>query len=164
MKRKLIKIGHPDEYMNEKIHTREMAYPPNVIVLKLIQYSDPLLEHLLKLYYFRKSERYIHGWMGAVYKCLIRTYKNNRTNKWPTKRFLYENIWNNAKDAFQEHHNGYLGTFSTFKILPKIDKPDVEGSAAFCESYFKWLSQKLSEKGIVTLPEVEEELTILLRL
>jgi hypothetical protein len=27
MKRKLIKIGHPDEYMNDKIHMQEMAYP-----------------------------------------------------------------------------------------------------------------------------------------
>jgi hypothetical protein len=90
------------------------------------------------------------------------TYKNNRTNKWPAKKFLYENIWDKAKDGFQENHDGYLANFSTFKNLPKINKPDVEGSAAFCESYFKWLSQKLSEKGNVTLPEVEEKLTILL--
>jgi hypothetical protein len=156
MKRITTKIGYPTNLS----YLQEMAYPPSLIISKLLQYDDALLEHLLKLYYFKN---YIKGWTNTVYKCIIRTYKNNKTNKWPTKEFLYRNLWENEKDAFLEHHNGYLTTFSTFKNLPKVQS-NIEGATTFCESYFKWLSKELSKKGNVTLPEVTQKIESLLNI
>jgi hypothetical protein len=153
---------HPDDYFYESFHLQEMAYPPDKIIEKLLQYAEARLEHLLKLYYFRKFDRYVQGWMSTVYKCTIQTYKDNRTNKWPTYDLIYENLWKNEEDAYEAHHNGFIGTFSTLKDLPKIENPDVKGSAIFCESYFKWLSQELSTKGSVELDEVKEKLEELL--
>ncbi|GHV80044.1 hypothetical protein AGMMS49944_18350 [Spirochaetia bacterium] len=155
---------HPDDYLYESFHLQEMAYPPSKIIDKLLQWAEPRLEHLLKLYYFRKFDRYAQGWMSSVFKCTIQTYKDNRTNKWPTQEFLFENLWTNEEDAFEAHHKGFLGTFASYKDLPKIENPDVNGSAAFCKSYFEWLSQELSAKGSVTLDEVKQKLEELLGL
>jgi hypothetical protein len=92
-------------------------------------------------------------------------YKNiqkQKNKKWPTQKFIFDNLWTNAKDAYKEHHDGYLETF-VHVGLPKVVS-DISGSAAFCEAYFKWLSQKLSEKGEVSLPEVEKELKFMLNI
>jgi hypothetical protein len=164
MKRKLAEIGYPDEYKNNRLsYMREMAYSLEVIRNKLLQYDDARLEHLLKLYYFRSFKQYLHTWISTVYKCTIRTYKDNTTNKWPTQDELYKTLWEDEKDAYKEHHDGYIETFASYKKLPKIEKSDVEGSLLFCEEYFKWLAKILSEKGNVTIKEVEEKLLSLLQ-
>jgi hypothetical protein len=142
---------------------REMAYPKDKIINKLMQFDDLRLEHLLKLYYYKNLDNkdYVHTWINSVYKGSIRTYKDDSTNKWPEQSFLYENLWLNTEDAYKEHHNGFLETF-LHKGFPEIENPDIQGSANFCASYFRWLSQKWSEKGEVTLPEVEEKILSLL--
>jgi hypothetical protein len=159
-----VSINHPDYYKNTKIsYMREMAYPLEVIKIKLLQYDDARLEHLLKLYYFRSFKQYLYTWISTVYKCTIRTYKDSKTNNLPTKDEIYTTLWKNAKDIYKEHHDCYVKNFNYYNDLSQINHPDVEGSMVFCEEYFKWLSEKLSEKGSVDIEEVEEELVLLLQ-
>jgi hypothetical protein len=152
----------PDEFPDNSIIMGETAYSKTVIIQKLLQYDGARLEHLLKLYYYKNlnSGQYIPSWINTVYKSTIRTYKNNKTNKLPTQKFLYENLWVNAEDCYEGHHNGFLESLISLGY-PKVQS-NVEGSAKFCASYFQWLARELSRKGEVSLDEVENKLKYLL--
>jgi hypothetical protein len=150
--------------MYEKFHFQEMACSSSVIIQRLLRYQDSSLEHLLKLFYFRDLSDYIHSWMSAVYKCNIQTHRNVKNNKWPTFDFLFKYLWKNEEDAFiDSHHEGYIASFASYKYLPKIEKPDLEGASLFCEAYYSWLAKEFSQKGSVKLEEVEEKLSFLLK-
>jgi hypothetical protein len=163
-KRNVVKrlYPHPDDYIYEKFHFQEMADSLSKIAQRLFQYEAVRLEHLLKVYYFRDFQMYLNGWITSIYKCNIQIPKNVNTNKYPTYKFIYKNLWENEIDAFEDHHEGYISTFASYKYLPKIENPDLEGVFLFCEEYFKWLSLQLSQEGKITLEEVKEKLNSLL--
>jgi hypothetical protein len=82
-----------------------------------------------------------------------------RTHNYPTAKFIYNNTWkiwgdtlvlkNNTKKIKQSYGN------SPYSFSDTIEN--------YCEEYFDWLSEKLSQEGLVLREEVYNKIDELLK-
>jgi hypothetical protein len=128
------------------------SYSMETVKEKMMEYNNTRLQYLLTLYYFRHNTQ---GHMYFVYKSAYRACKGYQT-------FLYRFLWTDIKDFFWIFHLDFVATFKPKRWFTR-NYENFEGASKFCDSYFKWLSQKLSEKGKVSFEEVQGELEKLLK-
>ena len=122
---------------------------------KLMKHNNTRLQYLLKLYSQRRSEQGIH----YIYKSACRTYKYWNDFP-PSQDYLYKILWTDIRDFFWPFHADFV---SVFRKYFDSHLENSNNASKFCDDYFKWLSQKLSEKGKVSFEEVEGELKRLLQ-
>lgn len=136
-----------------KIH--ELARERDRVRARLEANEDVLKEHLLKLFYYRTDVENVPGWIREVRAYLGRVNKIKSTKKYPDESFIFETLWSEGADSFDDEHKGYLEDF-VYDGLPEV----VYSSKArdFCKDYIKWASGELSKKGYVSLPEVHSEI------
>jgi hypothetical protein len=146
---------------------REMAYPRSKIADILSRGMNIRNTHLLKLFYFRSFTQYVDGWANTVYKLAQNTYKDNRTNKWPDKEFLYYHLFGGQEDSFMEHLPGFISGFNNkkdpdYKDLPTITVIEEKKAFNFCKEYYQWVAEELSKNGVITFDDVENKIASLI--
>lgn len=137
----------------------EMAESDSFIKKGLHDVSDVIIYHIYKIYYIPIKDSRRH-WSLEIFSFLNKINKRKSTKKYPPKSFIYNNVFGNQEDSFEEYHISYLEDLS-------YDYPDYEFSTKkddvlilknICGEYFQWLSKNLSEKGSVSKREVLEKL------
>jgi hypothetical protein len=164
---------HPDDWQKEDpaIPLQEMSFAKDEVMHKLTRYEDTIFTHLLKLFYFRDFPEYFNNWSITVYKSAFRVHKIKKTNgkdKRPDAEDIYEWMWGDAEDSFDEHHRGILKDFNNksdpeYQDLPYVHAGgDVEGAGLFIKNYHLWLARQLSSKGEVSKDDVQDKIKELL--
>jgi hypothetical protein len=116
---------------------------------RLTRYNNTRLQYLLILYYYRQNTKSnIH----IVYKSIQRAAYNRYE-----QAFLYKTLWTDIKDFFGLFHADFTSTYKRWWFT-RNHIENFNETSKFCDDYFKWLSQKLAEKGNVSFEEVYEKL------
>jgi hypothetical protein len=132
------------------------------IAEQLMKYNNTRLQYLLKLYYKQQSYPEQDRSIYFIYKSAAMPYKY--FNTCPTQIFFYDTLWADIKSFFITFHADFVSACLSSVYHHFKRRLENFGSAFnFCDAYFNWLSQKLSEKGKVSLKEIEEELITLLK-
>jgi hypothetical protein len=166
----------PEPYFyGPKIHTEEagkdienyydkLSYSSlEAIAGRLMKYNNTRLQYLLKLYYKQQSYSEQDRSIYFIHKSAAMSYKY--FNACPTQKFFYDTLWTDIKYFFSAFHADFVAAcLSPVYHHFKRRIENFNAAFNFCDAYFKWLSQKLSEKGKVSFNEVEEELKRLLTL
>jgi hypothetical protein len=98
---------------------------------------------------------------SQIYLLLSNISKWTKTNKFPTKEFIMNILWYEWQDI---KDNVSLNLLDMTKITYKnfsetnVDKEFYD----FLFSYFSWISQELSDNGIVRLDDVHKKINELL--
>lgn len=141
----------------------EYAKRLNRIGDRLEAISDPIIMHLLKIFYFPKEKELVTHWIGEISDFLYRIDLVKGTNKYPKSSFIYSNLWKDSEDTFDRDH--YLR-------INKINKKYARNygeiycdprAKDFCREYMLWLSTNLSKKGYVEDYEVENKIHSLMK-
>jgi len=168
---------HPDDWMriNESLiqSLTEMSVSrEDMKKILYVYHYNPRFWHLLKLFYFRDNQRDFNGWTTSVWKGLasIPKLKNpNGKDKLPDAQFIYNWVWGNFEDSFEDWHEGALKDFNDksnpeFRDLLYIHaRGDADTAGAFVKEYHLWLAKKLAKQGWVTKADVQSEIEELLR-
>lgn len=121
--------------------------------------SDRVIEHLLKIFYFRDSTGDYSHWSSEVYAFVHFVPKIKKSNKAPKKGFIKKNLWDYKKDVFSIIHKKLLEDF-----IEDIGTVLYDSRAAFfCEDYMEWLSEALSLNNVVSFKEVKTILDTLVK-
>jgi hypothetical protein len=129
-----------------------------------LQYElrKPLKQLILHLFfvYEIKDDAFEHH-IDEIYLLLSNISKWTKTNKFPTKEFIMNILWYEWQDI---RDNISLVLLDMTKIQYKnfsettVDKEFYD----FLFSYFSWISQELSDNGIVRLDDVHKKINELL--
>ena len=133
-------------------YIKAMAYDKQTIMNDLMNKSQPLTDHLIKLYLFPSTEYAAH-WRHEVWSFLNRIPKMKSTGKLPSKDLIYSGI------------SGYLDTSDNLMYLMMSEydssvpeRTDIDELEAILADYFDWVSTKLSKDGVVVSKEVYKKL------
>lgn len=109
--------------------------------------SYVVVEHLMKIFYFRNYEYYIRGWIVTCYKYFTKVPICKANNRPPKKEVMYECLFGNKEDAFEGWHNATVKNFNyEMEHLPKIKRICSDEVYNFCQDYMVWVSYMLCEK------------------
>jgi hypothetical protein len=123
-----------------------------------------VIEHLLKLYFFRGSP-WNRDWIVHTYKAVFWIQTKKGSNKHPPEDWLYECLFGGIEDVWGRIYNSSLGGLAAdlrgWDVSVLKNKRDQE-THDFVKCYMMWLARRLHEAGEVSLEEVETEINSLL--
>ena len=116
-----------------------------------------MFEHLVKVYYYHDYNEYIHGWITSIRKGFELVKKLSNTNRYPTKEQMFQFIWNEWLDGDVDRLQDTIVSDinDSYEDVPKIEKIDYDGFRDFAKTYCEFLSQIISEKGTISIPEIK---------
>lgn len=136
---------------------KEHAMPLDSIGISLRASSDNLIEHLLKVFYYRDSIESYNHWKSEIYAFVHKVPLAKKTNKAPKKSFIKKNLWGYQEDIFPIIHKKLVKSFCIRYGFISLD----ERAGLFCKEYIDWLSEGLSEDVIVSLEEISDHIKYL---
>ena len=117
-----------------------------------------MLEHLAKIFYYRDFTNYLRGWKTSCRKGFEKVPRCKNTNRYPEFKKLYESLWLNLEDVFDERHDSIIEDINYDKEYD--DLPDVEELSPrfkpFCKEYVENLCGYISENGGISSEENSE--------
>lgn len=137
----------------------EMAKSRTELLYELREPLDQLLLHLFLVYEIKDGAFEHH--IDEIYSYLRKVSKWKKTNKYPTKEFIMNILWYEWQDI---RDNISLNLLDMTKIKYKnfsettVDKEFYD----FVFAYFSWISQELSDNGVVRLQDVHNKINELL--
>jgi hypothetical protein len=144
-----------------------MSKPLDKIYNRLDAQYNNIVEHLLKLYFFRDS-RWKRDWVVPTWKAVHGIDMRKGVNRWPLRDWIYHVLWEESSDVWRETYSSFVtGLAAELEHLDTSDMkkyPRIEETGEFVRCYMFWLSGKLAEFGKVDLEEVEGEIDELLEL
>ena len=144
---------------------KEFSRKRSEVISDIRNHRTVLVEHILKLYYYRDFVECLDGWIEEVQAFLGEVSKIKTVHgkdRFPTPEEIYKEAWANDLDNIDNRHDRYISDFSKKrdnelkKPLPKVKKDSIAEN--FCNDYIRWVSEILSKKGVVTIEEVESEI------
>lgn len=136
-----------------KVYISAMGASRSVIENQLVNASNPLTEHLIKLYLFPNSE-YADHWRQEIYGFLSRVPKLKSRNKYPESDFIFDCIsvyLDQADELLQYVSEEYEA------LVP--ERSDANELEKILTDYFNWLSDILSTEGRVHSSAVYSKLS-----
>jgi hypothetical protein len=127
-----------------------------------------IIEHLLKLYYFRDSP-WKSVWVTHLFKNTPFAVKFKHNNKYPDAVFIYKNMWDFLDDTYAGVYSQIVSgilEMENVDIQRITEKPNIEITRKMCSSYCAWVAQMISNSmnlGRVTFPQVRSEVEKLLK-
>lgn len=131
-----------------RIYIRAMSEERQEIRRGLVNTSDQIVLHLVKLMLFSDTE-YVHHWMQEIYAFLHRIKKVKGKNKFPDYKFI--------KEALSTNNDVIPSIISEAKTVEPELTPNttsVSSIEAAVEFYIDWISTELSTGGYVELDDV----------
>lgn len=133
-----------------KMYIRVMSSYDKDIRRKIIDSSDKVIEHLVKLILYPDTE-YVNGWKQEVYSFLHRIDKTKRNKRYPSYKFILEALSTHL-DTIHGYKMCVVDEMQECKVNPlPFSDYDVTN---MCKKYMDWLSHQLSDNGYVTQKEV----------
>lgn len=133
-----------------------MAAENKMIRDRLESNTPQIIEHIIKLCLYPKNESTNH-WNREIWAAIHFVQKQKRTNKFPSSKFIYEATWGTDGDMLDQFLQLVLSEYGDPKSALQVN---IEHT---CIEYFKWLSNNLSENGLVTNQQVTDKLDELLK-
>ena len=110
-----------------------------------------LISHLFKVYIMRDNESVNH-WMDEIYSFCNDIPKLKGRNSFPKKEFIYKYLFGFMEDVF---HQTYKRETANIEYKYGYECKYTEDELKeFIRLYIQWLSEKLSNVGSVSNPEV----------
>lgn len=128
-----------------------------------------VLYHLILIYLYPESDLFNH-WSKEVRAGIFNLSKFKRSNKLPTRKQLNNWVVDTIMEMIEDHIEVHVED-AIRKELPEehkydrhIDIPEYNKQALiqYCQEYFDWLFNKLTNVGIVSIIEVQDEVKLLL--
>lgn len=126
-----------------KIYISAMGTSRTVIENQLVNASNPLTEHLIKLYLFPSSE-YVNHWRQEVYGFLSRVPRLKSRNKYPESDFIFDCIsayLDQTAELMQ-----FVAEENESLVPERFDATELESALT---NYLNWLAETLSAEGRV---------------
>lgn len=120
------------------------AYSRSKVAEKL---DAPMMEvclHLIKLWRYPNSENVDH-WKQEVYNLFHRTYTLKSNNKYPKAKFIFDSTYVKNKDKLRDWSDLIAEDYGPAQY---IERTNYSWDTAIY-NYFDWLSNYLSEHGVV---------------
>jgi len=133
-------------------YVRAMSFDKQRIEDRLASLAEPVTDHLIKLYLFSNSE-YRDHWRKEIWSFLNKVPKLRMNNKFPSSNFIFKLISGYADMASQL----MFATIDEYSELTP-ERFDSEELESILIEYFKWISSKLSQEGVVRSSEVYAKL------
>ena len=134
-----------------------MAYSKKEVAHKIDLYTQPIIENLIRLYLYPSAfERF--QWEKDIWSKFHRIQRIGWSNKRPKSDFIYKNSWQSHKDDTNNILQYVLNQKCVLEPKTDINKLDL---CLILESYFGWLSDKLSKEDVIPLTDVLHELKTL---
>ena len=144
-------------------HIRENALKRSEIRLELRAKVEPVLEHLIKIFYHREDEGTTYFWEKEAWRYLhkVALKKNNKT---PDYALIIDGIWYSRLEDFDDDHKDFIDDINEEyeDKLPRIRKLDSR-VRDFCFRYFDWLAKELAKSRRLERDVVVEEIESLLK-
>ena len=140
-----------------KRYVYAMATDKKSVVSQISSVSEPVIEHLIKLYLFKDSE-YQNHWRKEIWSFLHSVPKLKNTKKNPQVDLIRRALAT-YEDSVLELRRVVEDEYSSL-FVSRSDNTELE--RLIC-AYLDWASEILSELGSITLSEVYsklEELTL----
>jgi hypothetical protein len=134
------------------------------IGFRLRNKRELIIEHLLKLYFFRGSP-WDRDWVVHTYKAVFSVQTRKGNNKLPPEDWMYDCLFGGIEDIWG---NIYKGFISVMRVESEnwgssVLKADREKETfGFVKCYMLWLARRLHEAGEVSFNEVSAEIDDLL--
>lgn len=138
---------------------KEYAMPLEKIGMDLRAKTDMLIEHLLKIFYYRDTTGDYSHWVSEIYAFVHTIPKTKKTNRPPKEKFIYKNLWGYKEDIFETVHKMLIRSFNVRYGFISLDPR----AKVFCEEYIGWLSESLSNVNEISLEEISNYLRYLIR-
>ena len=149
-----------------KILYTEYAMQKDKIKNKLIDNTEPIIEHLLKLYIMPEHSASKH-WKQEIANFINKVGNLKGTNKFPKFKQIYDWTYGSYRDVIM--NSNYLNKMIqniireyNLEISYNIEEVTREFNN-LCDLYFTWLASELSSNGIVTNIEIYYELEVLVK-
>lgn len=143
-----------------RIFVTEFADSKKEMERHLNDVTEPLIDHLFKLYFLPNHESRNH-WCSEIYGFLNWIKKLAGKNKWPTKQQILD--WTYLKWADTLEEKGVIDNeietleYKYNVIIKKNNRMYTEFNY-LCGKYFDWLATELSSIGRVSFPKVVNKL------
>jgi hypothetical protein len=148
-----------------KYSIMSMSKPLNKIYIRLDAQYTNIVEHLLKIYFFRDSQ-WKHDWVVHTWKAAREIDMRKGVNRYPLRDWIYHVLWEDSADIWEKVYRSTISGFAAdLKYLDTSvvqKKPRMWETAEFVRCYMLWLSGRLAEHGEVSLSEAEAEVDRLL--
>lgn len=116
---------------------------------------DKWLTHLMKIQIFDCDKGKIDHWKHEVYSLFNNISKMQSNNKFPSKQFIYETLWNHYGDRLFTFIDNAQDEEPNEKLKSQLNFTKI---ALNTKAYFEWIANLLSRQGRVTSQEVYDEL------
>lgn len=144
-----------------RLFVTELADSKREIERGLNDATEPVLNHLLKLYLMSNSESRNH-WITEIFGFLNKIKKLAGKNKFPSKDQIYDWTYNKWEDVLTD--DNYL--MDSIESIEDIYNINIDenirtiniGYNRLCRDYFSWLANELSQYGRVTFSMVRTKL------
>jgi hypothetical protein len=152
-------------YSNFRYTILSMSEHLRDIGFRLRSRRELIIEHLLKLYFFRDSP-WDRDWIGHTYKAVFWVQTKKGSGKLPPEDWLYDCLFGGIEDVWE---NIYSSTISGLEVdmrdwgVSLLKAPRMQETFNFVKCYMMWLSRRLHEVGKVSVGEVTDEINSLLR-
>ena len=136
----------------------EMAKPKRSIETMLSNHTRSIVEHLLKLFYFRDTQ-WQNKWLKDLNTSTPDVPLFSHNKNLPDKKFILQNLWLWTADTYER--TVYRKVIDIIKNYTKLScanilkKPDIDKTKKFCNEYFDWASDELSNSGVITLDDIK---------
>lgn len=123
------------------------------------------VEHITYLVLFPGSV-YTDHWMHEIYSFYSRISKVKTNNKFPTKQQIYSWTYDKVQDVVNDrtymirmiqnccYDEKYKNIYDVDSVIPVLD--------SICTEYFDWISEQLSQYGIVVQEDAKYKLAELI--
>lgn len=143
-----------------RLFVTEFADSKREIERHLNDVTEPIIEHLLKLYFMPNHESRNH-WCTEIYSFLNRIKKLSGKNKRPTKAQILSWTYNKWSDVLED--KGFID--SEIESIEELYNVTIPKSNIYykqfntvCYDYFNWIATELSDKGYISFPSIRNKL------
>ena len=148
-----------------KLFVTEFAENKKEIERSLKPLTEKIIEHLFKLYLLPNNESVKH-WKKEIYSFIHSIDKLKGSNKRPTSKQIYEWTFGKKADIFDDDYYVEVMVdtieYEYSTTIGKNVNSIKNDMYVLCDNYFKWLSNELSVKGLISPQSVYAELDNLL--
>lgn len=148
-----------------KLYIMGFAEAQKAVERRLTEHTDEILEHLLKCFIMPQHTATQH-WKQEIASQIYKVDRLKAGKKFPSAKQIYSWTYHKKQDLitdprwFSKFVYGICDQYGVeLEISPDVFMPEFD---AICVKYFKWLSEELSDVGLVTRGEVYQKLDELL--
>jgi hypothetical protein len=136
------------------------------IEFQLVSKREVVIDHLLKLYYYRNSD-WDRVWKRSIFSAVHSVSSYKGSHKLPPRDWIYNCLWGGIEDLWFPRFSKFLqGVADGFgysegpciDVSLMINNPRPHETYGLIHAYIFWLSGKLSNDGIVSPAEVYGEI------